>query len=207
MSSWAVKHQQADDLSDASDPVSLAKKAVLLSQDYRLHEARECLQLLGDVESDRLLQNEIEKMEQEMAKENTTPVARKPVKFPLPDSVVAGKSSSGLGLFAAREFDAGDIVFSESPIGVVSDEHHGCINCLRPLAARNVIRPDGSIVKEIGAQQVENMFAECNIRKLEPVEDCCSEECAHAIKKKELQKKGRRKKDDVSGKKLPKDVF
>lgn len=65
-------------------------------------------------------------------------------------------------------------MFSETPVAVVSEggpKEEGCLCCLRLLAAfpRHVLRAsDGKVLREFGAEQVEQLFAQCGLDVLEP---------------------------------------
>jgi hypothetical protein len=199
-STYGAHHRRvAADLEQHSsnDPASLAQRALLLSTDYRLHEASEVLQQLGDTESDAMIRDEIRKIEAQMADALSAGASFAPprtIHFPVPESVFVSESS-GLGLFAARDFDVGEVVFVESPIGVASDTGDACSNCLKPLGARHVLRSDGSVAKEFRSEHVETLFAGCGLEKLEPMEGCCSKKCCEAMRLKGVVKKKKSRKN------------
>lgn len=160
---------------DEPDVELLAREAVACSEEYRLYQALELLQSLGDEESAACVAEEIEKIEETMSAWSAPVPEERSIAFALPESVaVVSRGRNGFGLVAARDFDEGEVVFSETPVAVVSEggpKEEGCLCCLRPLAARHVLRAsDGKVLREFGAEQVEQLFAQCGLDVLEPTE-------------------------------------
>jgi hypothetical protein len=157
----------------------LARKACLLSEHYRLYEATDILMEIGETQSADLLANEIDSIEAEMQEwKPRAPSTDRSVKFGLPESVLVRSSSSGLGLVSARDIAEGEVVFAESPQAVMSDTDGACQHCLRPLAPRRVLRPEGEEVAEIQGDQVEELFEQCGLQKLNrTVAGFCSVDC------------------------------
>jgi hypothetical protein len=163
--------------------VLLTRKAALLANEFRVHEAVTTLESLRgrqDESSIATLKSTIASLADEMS-QHVSPACERVRSTPdLPEGVrVLDKGDGEWGLAADRAFEADEAVFVETPLAVVAESDDACAVCLRPMRARRALSADGEWLEDVSPEQVENIMAECNLPRLEliPGDNCCSDDC------------------------------
>jgi len=163
--------------------VLMAKKASLLAMNFQLYESLETLQKLRgprQVAEIAALEKEINRIEEEM--HQFAPGQHRdrqllPQRM-LPEGVKLKAQDDGqLGLYAARDFEEGEVVFQESPLAVEGEK--GCLRCMKPLQDRRVVSQEGKWLQQFDAAQVEGILEQCGIPPLQLWENdsFCSDTC------------------------------
>ena len=158
----------------------MLRRVSRLVEEMRIYEARTVLLEAGaPPEELRDLEREIANLEDEMRAWKSPAPKRRPAplgadRLPSGVQLLEREEGAGRGLRTQRLVHAGEVVFAETPLAVVT-ENEGCAHCLRPLAPRRACGPDGSEVAASG----ESLLQMCGLPALalSDSDHLCSREC------------------------------